>query len=267
MSHSTSPASPRNASRPVYLSGDVHLGAVSAELEGSFLRWLQHAGEHASRVVLTGDLFDFWFEYRSVIPRGHTRVLGALAALVDAGVPVVLMGGNHDWWGGSYLEDEIGVTFLREPTVLELAGRRVFLAHGDGLGRGDLGYRALRLVLRGPFTRWAFRWLHPDLGARVARRVSKTEHRGASRDSKERAAALADWGTAKLRSDPTLDLVVLGHTHVPALTEVEPGRWYINAGDWVVHRTYFELEEGEPPRLLEWQVSDGERPGQVQPRP
>ena len=245
-------------SRPIYLSGDVHLGAVSRERERSFLRWLEHAGECAEHVILNGDLFDFWFEYRSVIPRGHTRVLGALAALVDGGVPVVLMGGNHDWWGGSYLEEEVGVTFLREPTVVSLAGHRTFLAHGDGLGRGDLGYRLLRLVLRGAPTRWAFRWLHPDVGARMARRVSKTEERGTTQDEKERARALAAWGAAKLRSEPALDLVILGHTHIPLMTEVEAGRWYINAGDWVTHRSYLVLEAGANPRLLEWEVSDGD---------
>jgi len=242
--------------RPIYLSGDVHLGAISREREDSFLRWLEHAGARAERVILNGDLFDFWFEYGSVIPRGHTRVLGALATLVDGGVPIMLMGGNHDWWGGSYLEEEVGVTFLREPTVLSLAGHRTFLAHGDGLGRGDLGYRLLRLILRSGPTRWAFRWVHPDVGARLARAVSKTNQRGtATLDEKARTRTLEGWGVAKLRSDPTLDLVVLSHTHIPLMTEVGPGRWYINAGDWVTHHSYLVLEKGADPRLLEWEIS------------
>jgi UDP-2,3-diacylglucosamine hydrolase len=244
-------------SKPVYLSGDVHLGAISRERERSFVRWLEHVGAHAERLVLNGDLFDFWFEYSSVVPRGHTRALGALAALVDAGLPVVLMGGNHDWWGGSFLEEEIGVTFLRDPTVMELAGRRVFLAHGDGLGRGDLGYRMLRLTLRGRLTRWVFGWIHPDVGARVARAVSKTEGRGdgSDPDEKARARALESWGVAKLEAEPAIDLVIVGHTHIPVITEVGTGRWYVNAGDWVAHRSYLLLEHGAPPRLAEWEVS------------
>lgn len=249
-------------SNPVYLSGDVHLGAISREREASFLRWLEHAGAHAERVILNGDLFDFWFEYDSVIPRGHTRVLGALAALVDGGVPVVLMGGNHDWWGGSYLEDEVGVTFLRDPTIVSLAGHRTFLAHGDGLGRGDLGYRVLRLLLRSGPTRWAFRWIHPDVGARIARAVSKTNERGTTTpDEKKRARALEGWGVGKLHSDPTLELVILGHTHVPLMTEVGQGRWYINAGDWVTHHSYLVIEENADPRLLEWEVTDPDTGG------
>src|SRR5262245_2810530 len=207
-------------SGPVYISGDVHLGAVPKEREAAFVRWLEHAAASAERIVLNGDLFDFWFEYRSVIPRGHTRVLGALGAAVDAGVPVTLVGGNHDWWGGSYFEDEIGVTFLRDPVEIDLAGRRTFLAHGDGLGRGDLKYRMLRWMLRGRPTRWAFRWLHPDLGARVAKRISKTEGWRPTEDEKRRAEALEEWGVAKLRAQPRLEMIVIGHTHIPALREV-----------------------------------------------
>jgi UDP-2,3-diacylglucosamine hydrolase len=240
--------------RTVLLASDIHLGAIPAEGERAFVRWLERAGEVASEVVLNGDLFDFWFEYRHAIPRGHTRVLGALARLVDAGVPVTLMGGNHDWWGGSFLEEEIGLTFLRAPAVVDLAGRRTFLAHGDGLGAGDLGYRVLRILLRGGLTRWAFRWLHPDVGAMVAGRVSATEARwGApTEDDKQRARALEAWAVEKLLADPALDLVVLGHTHVPVLREVAADRWYANAGDWVYHRSWLVLDEGEPPRLERW---------------
>ena len=239
---------------PVYVASDVHLGAVPSERERSFVRWLEHTAERASQVVMNGDLFDFWFEYRSVIPRGHTRVLGALAAVTDAGVPVRFMGGNHDWWGDSYLEQELGLVLHRDPVVLELAGRRTFLAHGDGLGRGDLGYRLLRLVLRGQLTRSAFRWLHPDLGARVARRASITEGRTEepSEDEKRQSVVLEAWALEKLASDRSLGLVLLGHTHIPRLLEPEPDRFYVNAGDWVKHRSYVVLDWNEPPQLLEW---------------
>jgi len=242
--------------KPVYVVSDVHLGAVPPERERAFLRWLAHAGDAASQVVVNGDLFDFWFEYRSAIPRGHTRVLGALAELVDSGVPIHFMGGNHDWWGGSFLEEEIGLILYRDPVVLDLAGHRTFLAHGDGLGAGDLGYRVLKRVLRGRLTLWGFRWLHPDIGARVAGRVSATEHRAGrtTEDEKQRAAKLEEWALEKLRSEAELDLVILGHTHVPALRKVEGNKHYLNAGDWVTHRSYGVLSPGEAPRLLEWDI-------------
>jgi len=240
--------------KPIHLASDIHLGIVPHETEDAFLRWLEHTGDSASQLILNGDLFDFWFEYRSAVPRGHTRVLGALARLVDGGLPVTLMGGNHDWWGGSFLTDEIGVTFLQDPVVLDLAGFRTFLAHGDGLGRGDLGYRMLRMVLRSRLTRWSFRWLHPDIGAAVAGRVSQTEHRftGPTDSERERAGALQEWGRRKLEKEPDLDLVVVGHTHIPIIEEVGPGRYYVNAGDWVHHRSYLVLRSGEPPKLHEW---------------
>ena len=144
--------------------------------------------------------------------------------------------------------------------ALDLAGRRTLLAHGDGLGKGDLGYRLLRIVLRGGLTRWAFAWLSPEVGARVARRVSRTEHRDGdpSKAEKARAVFLQEWASTKLKEDAELDLIILGHTHMPTMVEVEPERFYINGGDWVYNRTYLVLEEGRSPRIEEWEWEAGE---------
>lgn len=239
--------------RPVYLASDVHLGAIRDENEAAFLGWLEGLADVAGTVVFNGDLFDYWFEYGSVIPQGYTRALGALAALVDAGVPVHLMGGNHDWWGGRYLEEEVGLRFHRDPVDLTLAGRTVHMAHGDGLGPGDTGYKVLKTLLRSAPFRWAFRWLHPDLGSRIANRASLTDGRGApDPHSLALAAKLESWARETLGARPEVDLVVLGHTHVPALLEVAPGRFYLNCGDWVYHRTFAVLDHATPPRLLTW---------------
>ena len=169
------------------------------------------------------------------------------------------MGGNHDWWGGDFLTGEIGVEFLQKPTVLELEGRKVLLAHGDGLGAGDLGYRVLKKVLRGSWTRFGFRWLHPDIGARIARRVSKTGTDRVRPESEQvaRARFLETWANERLTESPALDLVVLGHTHTPMLKEPLPGRYYLNLGDWLDRQTYGVLAAGEPPRLLDWQDDRG----------
>jgi len=243
---------------PAYVTSDIHLGAVSDETERAFRDWLRWAGERASAIVINGDLFDFWFEYRTVIPRGYTRTLGLLGELVDQGVPVHLVGGNHDWWGGSYLTDEVGVHFHSGPVELELAGHRCLIAHGDGLGRGDLGYRLLRLILRGSLTRWAFRWLHPDVGAAIARRVSRTELRatGEGEVPPERAVELGRWARDRLLEDPELDAVLLGHVHRPQVVEVAPGRFYLNSGDWLQHRSFAVLPPGKAAYLARW---DGER--------
>lgn len=242
--------------KPVYIASDVHLGATPPEMEAAFLAWLASVPGAAAQLVLNGDLFDFWFEFPGGVPSGHERVLGLLREIVDSGVAVTLMGGNHDWWGGRYLREVVGVEFLRDPEARTLGGLRTYLAHGDGLGRGDLGYRFLRPVLRGRLTRFAFGLLGPRVGCWAARRVSKTHERwgGPTAEDRERAAALQRWAESFLLDHPEVELVALGHTHQPTLVEVAPGRWYLNTGDWVVHRSYAVLQEGRPPRLLTWEA-------------
>ncbi|MEX0843113.1 MAG: UDP-2,3-diacylglucosamine diphosphatase [Gemmatimonadota bacterium] len=240
---------------PAYVASDAHLGATSPSRAEAFCEWLAWAGGRASSIVINGDLFDFWFEYASVIPRGYTRTLGMLARVVDAGVPVHFLGGNHDWWGGSYLTDEIGVQFHAEPVRLELAGHRCLIAHGDGLGSGDLRYRFLRGVLRSRTARWGFRWIHPDIGAAVARRVSRTKPGTAGPPNAEstRAAELERWARGVLLGKDAPDVVLLGHTHVPTCVEVAPGRHYLNSGDWLHHNSYVVLPSGEAPYLARWE--------------
>ncbi len=239
---------------PVYLTSDVHLGAVPSDTEASFHRWLEHAAARASEIVINGDLFDFWFEYRNAIPKGYDKTLDLLRRVVEGGVPIQLLGGNHDWWGGRHLRDEIGIDFRQDPVLRDLAGRRTLIAHGDGLGRGDLGYRALRWMLRSPLTVTAFRQLPPSLGGWLGERVSRTDARGTSSRGPNpvRVAELRRWALWQLEEDASLGMVAVGHTHLPELIEPHPGRWVLNSGDWVYRRTYAVLAVGEPPRLLDW---------------
>jgi UDP-2,3-diacylglucosamine hydrolase len=242
----------------VLVASDVHLGATHPDQERAFMAWLDHAAESASWIIVNGDLFDFWFEYLWGVPRGYGAVLDRLRAITGSGLPVTLMGGNHDWWGGRYLRDEIGLEFLQEPIVREIAGRRTFLAHGDGLGSGDLGYRALKCVLRSRVTRLGFSLLPIPVGDRLAGRVSHTQDRWNQwgERQQERSGALEAWAHAKLAADRELDLVLLGHTHLPIAREVERDRWYVNSGDWVYHRSYVTLETGRDPRIVEWTGKD-----------
>lgn len=240
--------------KPVFITSDVHLGAVPAETERAFLRFLEHVGAEGRRLVLPGDLFDFWFEYGTVIPGEHFRVLAALAELVDAGVDVLVTGGNHDAWGGRFLEEHVGVAFHAGHVRTEIAGRPALLAHGDGLGKGDLKYRALKRVLRSRPAVWAFRALHPELGVRLARRVSTTEAKADTDPGKVgRAAFIASWARATLAAEPELGWVVCGHAHLPTITEVEPGRYYVNAGDWLTHWSYVTVADDGAPVLHRWE--------------
>ncbi len=242
-------------SKPAFLVSDVHLGAVPPGTEEAFRRWLLHVKDSGSRLIVNGDLFDFWFEYRRVVLAEHVRVLAALADLVESGVPVLLMGGNHDWWGGSFLRDRIGVEFHQQPVCIELKGRSVLLAHGDGLGAGDLGYRFLRLVLRSPLTRGVFHWIHPDVGAWLADRVSGTRREleaDPGERSEGRSGYLEEWAREMLEEDAAIDIVATGHAHVPLVREVFPGRFHVNSGDWVVHRSYVTITDSGAPVLHEW---------------
>src|SRR5690606_18615509 len=187
--------------RSDYIASDVHLGAVPRETETAFLDFLEHVGAHARSLLLVGDLFDFWFEYGPVIPGKHFRVLAALRELVDAGVPVTLMGGNHDAWGGRFLREEVGVAFHADAIEMELGGRRALVAHGDGVGRGDLKYRALKAVIRSRPAILGFRLLHPELGMRLAGAVSTTEHKVENDDrARSRAEFIAEWARERLRA-------------------------------------------------------------------
>lgn len=239
--------------KPIYITSDVHLGAVPERTERAFLSFLDHVGAEASRLIIPGDLFDFWFEYGNVIPGEHFRVLAALADIVDSGVPVVITGGNHDAWGGRFLEEHVGATFHAGHLRTEMAGRPALLAHGDGLGKGDLKYRALKRVLRSRPAVLGFRALHPELGMRLARRVSTTEHKADTDPGKlGRARFIEDWARTTLADDPELAYVVCGHAHLPIVEEVEPGRYYLNAGDWITHWTYITIGEDGHPRLEKW---------------
>lgn len=238
--------------KPDYVVSDIHLGAVPDATERAFIRFLDHVGSEAAALLIAGDLFDFWFEYGDVVPGRHFRTLAAIARLVDAGMTVTMAGGNHDAWGGRFLREEVGLTFHTEPFVMPLGGRRALVAHGDGLGRGDFRYRALKTVIRSRAAIGAFRALHPELGMRLAAAVSSTEGKGHSVDAAAGRAELLDrWAADQLRGDATLDYVVCGHAHIPVVREVAPARYYLNAGDWITHFTYI-VASAEGPSLQTW---------------
>lgn len=236
--------------RVVFLS-DAHLGAerpaAEREREGRLIAWLDALPGRAGELVIVGDLFDFWFEYRNAIPRRLFPTLAALQRLTAAGVQVRYLPGNHDFWLGRFFDDELGVRTESNPLVLERQGRRIWIHHGDGLLRGDLGYRVLRRVVRHPWSVGLYQLLHPDLGLPLAHAVSGwSRHSRAERPLDEERL----WrGIAMPAFAQGCDAVVLGHFHQPLQVRRDQ-RDLIVLGDWMRHFTWAELCGG---RLsLEW---------------
>jgi UDP-2,3-diacylglucosamine hydrolase len=240
---------------PCYLFSDAHLGVADVDTERSLLAFLRHLRGRAGSLVVNGDLFDFWFEWRSVMPRRGYRVLAALADLRDDGVPVVWIAGNHDCWGGEIVREDVGVDFRVGAWTGGVADWRVRIEHGDGLReREDRPYRALRRVLRHPLAIRSFRALHPDLASRVALGSSHTSRTLRPGDG---GHGLRDVAVRALANDPALDLVVYGHSHVRALERAPGGGVYANPGAWLVEPTYLCLEAGQV-TLSRWDASAGE---------
>ncbi len=239
--------------RSLFIASDIHLGVVPVTTERLFVDFLDHVATAGSELLLAGDLFDFWFEYGDVIPGMHFRTLAGIARLTDTGVPVTFAGGNHDAWGGPFLRDHVGMKVHDKPFRMDFPGGPALVAHGDGLGTGDLKYRILKSVLRSRAAVGSFRVLHPELGLKLARRVSSTESKpDEGLELSGRSVFLEAWAREQMAADASLRWVVCGHSHIPALVEVSPGRFYLNAGDWLTHFTYIEITPAGVPILRKW---------------
>jgi UDP-2,3-diacylglucosamine hydrolase len=232
-------------SRTIYLISDAHLGAGSPEQEARKLRMLaalfrRVADEKASLAVL-GDLFDFWFEYRSVVQIEHLEAVRLLEDLRSRGCRISMVAGNHDFWLGDFIRRRLGIEVAMDRLVVEQDGRRVLLAHGDGLGPGDLGYKLLKAVLRFPANIWLYRLLHPDLGIPLAKWFSRISRDHFTKDRCLKGDPL--WQAAREKFRQGFDAVVLGHVHLPSLRQ-EEGKTYCNLGDFITHFTYGRLRDG-----------------------
>ena len=239
---------------PCYVLSDAHLGVAPPDAERALLSFLRSLRGNAGSLVINGDLFDFWFEWRAVMPRRGFRVLAALADLRETGVPVLWIAGNHDCWGGDIVREDVGVEFHVGPWIGALGGWRARVEHGDGLRpREDRPYRALRRVIRHPFAVRSFRTLHPDLASRLALGSSHTSRTLRPGDGGQGLRAVA---IEALRQDPALELLVYGHSHVRAL-EREPGSGvYANPGAWLHEPTYLRVDAAAV-ALCRWDASAG----------
>lgn len=244
--------------KKIYFSSDNHLGAPTYEesrpREAKFIQWLDEVKKDAAAIFLLGDLFDFWFEYKHVVPKGFVRTLGKLAEISDSGIPIYFFVGNHDLWMKDYFNEELNITVYHEPQVFQLANKHFFIGHGDGLGPGDKGYKRMKKVFTNPVSKWLFRWLHPDWGVALAKHLSvKNKLISGDDDAKflgEEKEWLVQYSKRKL-AEKHYDYFLFGHRHLPLEIELENHSKYINLGDWISYYTY-AVFDGEQLKLKEF---------------
>ncbi|UQB70414.1 UDP-2,3-diacylglucosamine diphosphatase [Epilithonimonas zeae] len=245
--------------KKIYFASDQHFGVPDLQQsrirEEKFIRWMDSIKKDAQVLFLMGDLFDFWHEWKYVVPKGYIRVLGKIAELKDSGIDIYFFVGNHDLWMKNYFEVELGIPVFFEKRYYEVNGKKLLLAHGDGLGPGDKGYKRMKKVFTNPLAQWAFRWLHPDIAMKIANYMSqKNKMISGVEDQKflgEDKEFLILYSKEKLKTEK-IDYFVYGHRHLPMVLDLDKGAKYINLGDWISYFTYgvfdgenFELNKFE----------------------
>lgn len=233
------------AGKNLYFASDFHLGipdrARSLERERRIVRWLEQIRPDTRELYLLGDVFDFWFEYRTVVPRGYVRLLAAIASFTDAGIPVHYFTGNHDMWTFDYLEKELGVRIHRKPIEAEYDGKKFYIGHGDGLGPGDHGYKFIKKVFASPLCQWLFARLHPNFGMGVANYFSRRSRIAAGTTEDHYLGDEQEWLVQycrELQQDKRFDYMIFGHRHLPLDKTIDGQGRYINLGDWIHYNTY-----------------------------
>lgn len=238
-----------NAENKIYFLSDFHLGAPnrtdSLIREKKLVRFLDTIKNNAAAIFIVGDIFDFWFEYKKSIPKGFTRLLGKLAEISDAGIPIIVFTGNHDMWMNGYFEEELNITVYHEPQTFIWNNKKVLIGHGDGLGPGDHGYKFLKKVFTNPICKWLFGMVHPDWGIGLADYFS--------RKSKEKTGSTDDYFlgedkewlivySKEILQKEYFDYFIFGHRHYPIDFPLSEKSRYINLGDWIKNFTYAEFD-------------------------
>jgi UDP-2,3-diacylglucosamine hydrolase len=233
--------------KKTYFISDLHLGVgarvSSAERERQVVRWLEMVSKDAEAIYLVGDIFEFWFEYATVVPKGYVRFLGKIAELRDAGIPIYFFTGNHDIWMFRYFEDELGIPIYRQPIVRRIQGKQFFIGHGDGLGPEDTGYKLLKKVFSNSVCQWLFARIHPNFGINIANYWSGKSREVKYLKRRDWLGADKEWLVAycerKITQLPDIAYFVFGHRHLPIdFTLNNKTTKYINTGDWLNYNSY-----------------------------
>lgn len=252
--------------KKAYFISDLHLGAPyfsdSRESELRVVCFLDSIKEDCTELYLLGDILDYWYEYRYVVPKGYVRFFGKLAEMADAGVKITWLIGNHDIWMFDYLPQEIGLTVVDGPIEREIMGHRYILAHGDGLGKTPGTFKVLRTLFRNRFCQWLFAGIHPRWTVPFAQRWSRSSREGSvKKESRqgcentmiwqnEMVENLREWSEGYIKEHPEAECYVFGHLHIARQLELTGGRTMTVLGDWISRYTYGVAEEGKRIRLI-----------------
>ena len=248
-------------SKKVYFLSDFHLGAPneveSRKREDRLVRFLQDARKDAGVIFIVGDIFDFWFEYKTVVPKGFVRILGTLAQMADEGIQLHIFTGNHDLWMQDYLSKELNAKLYFEPQQFTIQNKQFLIGHGDGLGPGDNGYKRLKKIFTNPICQWLFRWLHPDAGIQLANYFSRKSRAKTGNTDELFLGEDKEWlilYTKEKAKTMAVDYFIFGHRHYAIDLRLNEKSRYINLGDWIRLNTY-AVFDGKDVQLLTWEAT------------
>jgi len=244
--------------KKIYFLSDFHLGAPdeksSLVREKKLVRFFDSIRHNAAQIFIVGDIFDFWYEYKEVVPRGYVRLLGKLAELTDAGIPVHFFVGNHDMWMHDYFQKELNISVYFEPKVFEFNQKIFYIGHGDGLGPGDHGYKFIKKIFRNPLCQWAFGQLHPTWGIGLANYFSRKSRVKTGNSDEIFLGEDKEWLILYCREmlkQKHYDYFIFGHRHFPLDFSLGADSRYINLGDWIRNFTYATFD-GKDMELKKW---------------
>jgi len=231
----------------IYFASDFHLGAPnkneSLKREKKICNWLDEISKDAEEIYLLGDLFDFWFEYKKVIPKGFERLKGKLAHLTDDGIKINLFIGNHDLWTFGYLENELGLNIYKKPEIIKINNLIFYLAHGDGLGNGNHLFKFIKSIYQNPICQFLFKILPSSIGISFAQKLSKRSKKKQNSNNELIGENNLINYCKKILKNQHIDFFIFGHIHRPKIIEISKKSKYVNLGDWVTHFSYAELDK------------------------
>lgn len=222
-----------------YFISDVHLGLETAEKERfkekAVIDFFDSVKNKAKEIFIVGDLFDCWIEYKYVVPKGYYKLFAKISDLVENGIVINYIAGNHDFWRGNFFKEEFGIEICHEEIVREINGKKFFMHHGDGFAYNDSGYRLIKKILRNKTCQKLYSLIHPDIGIRLAKGTSETSRNYTNEKDYSEKDGMKDFAEKKINEG--FDYVIMGHRHLPQIQSIKNG-FYVNLGDWIDHFTY-----------------------------